>query len=140
MSKNIDWYIIHDLDKFVESTRLLVYNSFGEQNKKDPDELSFIIEDLTDEEKVEFDEVLLKEESLRIIQEYLKPQINKKTQEKRYLVSDIDFLKIVESLNERMVSNMLSGLVKKGILESGFDEESNDFIFWIKDEDDNKKD
>ena len=32
-----------------------------------------------------------------------------------------------------MVSNMISNLVKKGLLESAFDEEKNDFVFWKKD-------
>ena len=31
-----------------------------------------------------------------------------------------------------MVSNILNQLVNKGILESAYDEKSNDFIFWLK--------
>ena len=38
-------------------------------------------------------------------------------------------------MNHRMISNMLQGLVSKGVLESGFDSESNDFIFWIPNDD-----
>jgi hypothetical protein len=37
-----------------------------------------------------------------------------------------------------MISNMLNNLVNKGVLDSGFDDESNDFIFWIKDNPDEK--
>ena len=34
-----------------------------------------------------------------------------------------------------MVSNILNQLVQKGLVESAFDTESNDFIFWVKDND-----
>jgi hypothetical protein len=32
-----------------------------------------------------------------------------------------------------MVSNIVRGLVKKGVLDSAFDNDKNDFIFWVKD-------
>jgi hypothetical protein len=31
-----------------------------------------------------------------------------------------------------MVSNIISGLVQKGLVETAFDEEANDFVFWVK--------
>ena len=31
-----------------------------------------------------------------------------------------------------MISNMLNTLVNKGLLETAYDNESNDFIFWVK--------
>ena len=34
-------------------------------------------------------------------------------------------------------SKILNGLVNKGLVETAYDSESNDFIFWVKD--DNKK-
>jgi hypothetical protein len=37
-----------------------------------------------------------------------------------------------------MVSNLLNNLVNKGVIETGFDSDSNDFVFWIKDNDKNK--
>jgi hypothetical protein len=37
-----------------------------------------------------------------------------------------------------MVSNMLNNLVNKGMIETGYDDETNDFIFWIKDENENQ--
>ena len=36
-----------------------------------------------------------------------------------------------------MTSNILNGLVNKGIVETAYDDETNDFVFWIKNE--NKK-
>ena len=41
-------------------------------------------------------------------------------------------------MNHRMTSNILNNLVNKGLVETGYDGNSNDFIFWIKDE--NKED
>jgi hypothetical protein len=35
-----------------------------------------------------------------------------------------------------MVSNILTKLVSDGIIESAFDTEKNDFIFWVKEQDD----
>ena len=37
-----------------------------------------------------------------------------------------------------MTSNIVNGLVQKGLIETAFDSEANDFIFWIK-EDENQK-
>jgi hypothetical protein len=36
-----------------------------------------------------------------------------------------------------MVSNILNSLVNKGLVETAYDAEANDFIFWVSDE--NKK-
>ena len=38
----------------------------------------------------------------------------------------------MEQLCERMVSNIIQSLVKKGLVETAFDNEKNDFIFWVK--------
>jgi hypothetical protein len=37
-----------------------------------------------------------------------------------------------------MISNILNSLVNKGILDSAYDSDQNDFIFWVKEEDDTK--
>lgn len=39
---------------------------------------------------------------------------------------------MIETFNSRMVSNMLNNLVNKGVLETAYDSESDDFIFWTK--------
>jgi hypothetical protein len=39
-----------------------------------------------------------------------------------------------------MVSNILNTLVNKGVLDSAFDTDQNDFIFWVKEDENNKKD
>jgi len=44
------------------------------------------------------------------------------------------FLSIIESLNDRMVSNLLNSLVNRGLVETAYDAEENDFVFWVKDD------
>jgi hypothetical protein len=133
------WYIIHDIDAFTNHVRVLVYNAFGSglsEDKGDPE-----IDDLISvkpEDKDELDKILSFEESLNIATQIVKKQKNKKTNNIRYVVNDSIFLQVIESLNDRMVSNILNNLVNKGVLETGFDNETNDFLFWIKENDKNK--
>ena len=95
-------------------------------------------EEITENEKEEFDKILSHQESLTIVKEKIKKEKNKKTKKYRYLLNDKIFADIVHQLNERMTSNIVNGLVQKGLIETAFDSESNDFIFWIK-EDENQK-
>jgi hypothetical protein len=37
-----------------------------------------------------------------------------------------------------MISNILNSLVNKGMIETAFDNKSNDFVFWIKDSKNNE--
>jgi DNA-binding HxlR family transcriptional regulator len=133
MRKDKNEYIINDINAFVESTRTLVFNSFGKVSDDETNDIDTMLEEVKDEHKEEFDSVLSHEESHLIIKNYIKIQKNKTTNSIRYILTDDMFMKIIECLNERMVSNMLRELVKKGFLETAFDEESNDFIFWTKD-------
>ena len=43
-----------------------------------------------------------------------------------------DYDNVLRQLSERMISNIVRNLVKKGLVESAFDEDKNDFVFWIK--------
>jgi tetratricopeptide (TPR) repeat protein len=83
--------------------------------------------------KEEFDKILSYQESLVIIKENIKKEKNKKTKKYRYLLNDIIFADIVHQLNERMTSNIVNRLVQKGLIETAFDDESNDFVFWAAD-------
>lgn len=123
-----DWYVLNSLEDFVITSRKLVFNSFG---KTEEEEESLL--DISPKDQKEFDEVITQEESMVIVRNLLRKQINKKTQEERYLITDDIMTEIINSLNDRMVSNILNGLVNKGLIESAYDTESNDFIFWIKD-------
>jgi hypothetical protein len=83
-------------------------------------------------------ETLTHDESAIIIKNHAKKQINKKTKEVRYCLTDKLLQTIIEDLNNRMISNILNSLVNKGILDSAYDSDQNDFIFWVKEEDDTK--
>jgi hypothetical protein len=135
---NEDWFIIKDFQGFIEATRALVFNSFGsEQGDKNKDDFMLSV---TNKDKQEIDNILSYDESLTIVVGFLKKEKNKTTSKIRYLVNDDAYMKIIYALNDRMTSNILNGLVNKGIVETAYDDESNDFIFWIKDKDnDNQK-
>jgi len=131
-----NWYIVDDIDEFVLSTRKLIYNHFGKEKSNQSKFDSLMLTEINPDEQEEFDQVLTQEESLLIAKNILKKQTHKKSNEVRYLVSDNLYRDMVESLNDRMVSNILNSLVNKGYLESGYDAESNDFVFWIKEDQD----
>lgn len=131
-----EWYIIKDIDSFTDKVRAMVYNNFGIWNKT-KDESDDITGVVSEEEKEEFDKVLSHNESLTIILSLAKKQKHKNTKKERFVINDEIFMTIIQSLNDRMLSNILAGLVNKGIIESSYDNKTNDFVFWIKDE--NKK-
>ena len=136
MSKK-DWFVINDLEVFVDKTRALVFNSFGKQQNDQSIDIGFDI--ISDNEKEEFDKILPHNESMLIAKEILRKQTNKTTLSSRYLVSDKSYYKFINSLNERMIGNILNNLVNKGLVDVAFDEESNDFLFWAIDENDKTK-
>jgi ABC-type Fe3+-citrate transport system substrate-binding protein len=126
-----EWFIVPNLSDFTNKTRAIVYNNFGTWQKKIDTDI--IIEEITENEKEEFDKILSHQESLVIIKENIKKEKNKKTKKYRYLLNDKIFADIVHQLNERMTSNIVNRLVQKGLIETAFDDESNDFIFWAAD-------
>lgn len=130
-------YVINDIEEFTDKVRIIVYNNFGLW-QDDKAEIDILIDDIKESEQENFDAMLSHNESLTIVLSLVKKQKNRKTEQTRYALDDDTFATIIHSLNERMVSNVLNSLVKKGLVESAFDSESNDFIFWVKDE--NKED
>ena len=131
------WYVVPDLDNFTDKARAIVYNNFGVWNN--PDNIDIIIDDVVENEKEEFDKILSHQESLIIVKETAKKQKNKKLNKSRYVINDDLFAEIIDELNNRMVSNILQGLVQRGIVETAFDDESNDFVFWVKNDEENTK-
>jgi hypothetical protein len=134
---NKEWFIIKDLKEFVDSSRRLVFQSFGknttEEDQNVIDDMLDNINNMSTDDESEMNIVLSYEESLAIINPFLKKQINKKTKENRFLVSESIYMNIVHALNDRMVSNILNSLVNKGLIETAYDDKSNDFVFWISD-------
>jgi hypothetical protein len=134
-----DWFVINDLDEFTDKARNIVYNNFGLSDDEDKSEIDSIIDTIEDNDKKELDKVLSHNESLAIIKASIKKEKNRRTKKIRYILNDIIFADIIYSLNDRMVSNIIGSLVKKGLVESAFDNEKNDFIFWVKEDDEIKK-
>lgn len=126
-----EWYIIKDFDGFVQHSRILTYNSYGSTNSTDS-EIDELIE-LTAEETKELDSILTLQETITIVKSLAKKQKNKKTKQIRFMINDDIYVNIIQSLGDRMTSNILHGLVNKGLVEMGFDEDKNDFVFWTKD-------
>ena len=128
-----NYYTITDLDQFIESTRVLVFDAFGKADNHDPDQLALYLQELKPQEQIELNSVLTQQESLNIAKDFIKEKIkNKKTV---YIISEKKYMAMIESFNERLVSNMLKNLTQIGLLESAYDSELNDFIFWIKEQD-----
>lgn len=122
-------YIIQDFDAFIQATRVLVFNTFAENKDK---ALSIEISELHEQELSELNDILSQSECIAISKDYIRHQTNKTTKEKRVIISENDYLAMVEAFNSRMISNMLTRLVSKGIVDTAYDAEKNDFIFWLK--------
>jgi DNA-binding MarR family transcriptional regulator len=128
-----EWFIVNDIVEFTDKARAIVYNNFGEwkNNSDEPVE----IEDVSYDEQDEFNKVLSHEESLVIVKGLIKKEKNKKNKKTRYVLNDKIFIQIIDDLNARMVSNIINSLVQKGLVESAFDDTKNDFVFWVKEND-----
>jgi Mg/Co/Ni transporter MgtE len=131
---NNEWFAINDFDEFVDAARILIFNSFG-KNLETEDQLE--VEKLLDckkQDRTELDKSLSHDESSTIAKNVLRSKTNKITKKITYYVNDTKFMEFLELLNDRMVSNILNDLANMDLIESAFDNDSNDFIFWIKDE------
>lgn len=125
---------INDLDKFVECSRVLVFDCMGKDQTSSLNDMKYTISELSEEEQAELNDVLPQEEAMTICKSFLR-----KYDDELYVISNKKYAELIDSLNTRLVSNMLNNLVNKGLLETAFDQDANDFIFWVK-ENDNKED
>lgn len=126
-----EWFVISNLEEFIEKTRYIVYDNFGSWKTAKEDTIR--VEPTEQSEIDELNSILSYKESYSIIEPKLKKQKHKNQNRYRYLLSDRIFIDIIKDLNSRMISNLLTNLVNKGLVESAYDSETNDFIFWIKD-------
>lgn len=132
------WFIIKNLQDFVDGTRILVFINFGNQNEET--ELQYTsMDQLNESDREELNQVLSHDETLTIIKSHITKQKNKKKKRTRYILSESDYSRIVEDLNQRLVSNLMIRLVNKGLVETAFDNEANDFVFWVNNNDDKKE-
>lgn len=124
---NDEWFTVSDVEGFVNSTRAMVFANYGpKDSEKD------FVDDILPSDQQELDTILPYDQSFLIIKELVRVQTNKKTKEKRFIVNDQIFIDILNALADRMTSNLLNSLVNKGLIETAYDEEKNDFVFWTK--------
>ncbi len=131
-----EWFVIKNLEDFTDKARSIVFNNFGVWD--DASTIDIMIDTVKDEEQAELDKVLSHKESVLIIKNIAKKQKNKTTKKNRYVINEDLFVEIVESLNNRMISNILQSLVSKGLIESSYDSDINDFVFWVKEHEEKK--
>lgn len=126
---------IENLDLLVDWSRKLVYCAFGAKEDQQDIEIAMMEAESIDENEEsteELNQVLPLNESIVLIKSYLIKKKRKSNQEIVFFISDDNYHAFLEDLNRRLVSNLIGSLVKKGVLDSAFDDERNDFIFWVK--------
>lgn len=121
-------YEVTDLEEFIKSLRSIILENFyeGEEKRKSIYEL----DELMRSKRESIDKKLTIQEAKSIIEPMLKVTKSIKG-EIEYTISHKNFKKTLDELNRRIISNILTELSSEGLLETGFDEEKNDFIFWI---------
>ena len=134
-SINDEWFIIKDLNGFIEASRALVFNNFGANQNESIDPLALSVSDLDQDE---LDSVLSYDETKNIIIDLLRKQTNKRNQKIRYLLNNDLYMKIISAIGDRMTSNILNSLVNRGLVETAYDENADDFIFWVKENENDK--
>lgn len=120
-----NWYYIDDIETFLDQIRNVSFDKFLEVNKTVNDEFTSKLS----ENPGEIDLTISRSEVENIAMPFLKKNNGK------YKISDKILQTIIEKLNSRMISNSLNKLVSEGVIESAFDSELNDFVFWIKEDD-----
>tara|TARA_S200002703_G_scaffold20667_5_gene17117 strand:- start:81712 stop:82179 length:468 start_codon:yes stop_codon:yes gene_type:complete len=130
-----DGYLeISNVDKLVNFSRRLVYYNFDDESEKLSDSDFFEkVQKIKQEDMPELDKYLPFEEAKNIMKSLVVKRRHKKTKVSKLFMRESDYDEVLIQLNKRMVSNIVLGLVKKGVVDSAFDSEKNDFIFWVKD-------
>ena len=126
-----EWYRINDLKIFIKHTRFMVFETFGDSNDRANDDFTELMSNQKLKDKKEMERLLPAKETIQIITAGIKKRLSKDG-EIEFTVTNKAFKKILEELNARMVSNILAKLSSEGLIETAFDSEKNDFVFWVK--------
>jgi len=126
-------YQITNLLEFLDASRVWLYTMFGGLNPSESMDMKYV--DLKVDEKQEIDKVLNIKEVINIAQEYIKFNEH----DGIWLITEDRYEELLIELNARMTSNLLASMVSSGILESAYDSEINDFVFWRTNEKDNNE-
>lgn len=129
-----NWLEIVNMERLVNFSRRLVFYNFDDKHADldDDDFMDKISKIDTNTDDVEMDKLLPFDECETIFRPMLIIKIHKKTKKKSIFIEQEKYEDFLEQLNQRMVSNIVKGLVMKGVVESAFDNEKNDFVFWVK--------
>lgn len=134
------WMEIVNIDKLVDFSRRVIFYNFDEENN-DLDDKDFMkkIEKIEHKDSAEIDKVLPTNEVKAIFSDVVVKKRNKKTKKINLFIREEDYEEVLAQLNQRMVSNIVKGLVAKGLVDSAFDSEKNDFVFWVRTDYDDRK-
>ncbi len=129
------WLEISNSKKLINFSRKLVYYNFDDETALMDDE-TFLdkIDNIQNDYDPEMD-ILLPFDECEIIFSSFTFLDNK-----LLYITDDDYDTFLMQMNRRMISNIVQGLVKKGVLHTAFDNEKNDFIFWVKTEEEMEAD
>tara|TARA_B100001778_G_scaffold273422_1_gene235849 strand:- start:3707 stop:4120 length:414 start_codon:yes stop_codon:yes gene_type:complete len=127
------WLNIVNLDKLINFSRKVVYANLGEEYS-DVSDVGFLdlVENMPEEQQEEMNSILSMSEAKAIFKPFVRQQRHKKTLSIKTSILEADYDIILRQLSERMISNIVRNLVNRGLVESAFDEEKNDFVFWVK--------
>lgn len=127
------WLNIVNLDKLINFSRKVVYANLGEEYT-DVSDAGFLelVENMPEEQLEEMNSILSLSEARAIFKPFVRQQRHKKTLNIKTSILESDYDTILRQLSERMISNIVRNLVNRGLVESAFDEEKNDFVFWVK--------
>jgi len=135
MGRKDDWLEVSNSEKLINFSRKLVYYNFDDETTY-MDDVTFLekIDNIEDDYDSEMDTLLPFDEAEIIFISFTF------TEENLLYITDDDYDTFLMQLNRRMISNIVQGLVKKGVLHTAFDNEKNDFIFWVKTEEEMEAD
>jgi len=134
------WMEIVNIDKLVDFSRRVIYYNFDEANDDlDDDDFMKKIEKIESKDSTEMDKVLPRDEVKAIFSDLVVKKRNKNTKKVALFIKEEDYEEVLAQLNQRMVSNIVKGLVSRGLVESAFDSEKNDFVFWVRTDYDDRK-
>jgi len=128
-----DWLEIVNLDKLVDFSRKVIFYNFDETNDGlNDNDFMDKIEKIENKDCEELERLLPKDEVKAIFSDMTFKKKNKNTKKISLFIKQEDYDDLLSQLNQRMVSNIVKGLVSRGVVESAFDSDKNDFVFWIK--------
>jgi hypothetical protein len=126
------WLEVINVKKLIDFSRRMIYHNFDEENNtlSDKDFLEKIDNIKIDDK--EMDSLLPFTECKAILKPYLVKVLSKKNDRTYFKIKEDDYDVFLVQLNKRMVSNIVKDLVSRGLVESAFDSDKNDFVFWVK--------